>query len=203
MTLWNRIKNGRGRSRSSAPEGQPDPTSWRPSAEFVGRLDVSSPRRPVPAAAAEPASRQRIWPFVLAGVAVVVAVVAFLSVSAATAPARVISARDWQVIAKDPEAHDGDRIVLFGEVTQFDTALGPDRFRASVDAVQHAYDEVPGYDTTVVLSGSRSDLAGVVEGDVFRAEVTVEGTSDHRMMLGGDITLPALTVTEIQVIGSA
>jgi hypothetical protein len=203
MTLWNRIKNGRGGSRSSAPEEQPDPTSWRPSAEFVGRLDVTSPRRPVPAAASEPASRQRIWPFVLAGVAVVVAVVAFLSVSAATAPARVISARDWQVIAKDPEAHDGDRIVLFGEVTQFDTALGADRFRASVDAVQHAYDESAGYDTTAVLSGSRSDLAGVVEGDVFRAEVTVEGTSDYRRMLGGDITVPALTVTEIQVIGSA
>jgi hypothetical protein len=145
---------------------------------------------------------QRIWPFVLAGVAVVGAVVTFISVSAATAPARTISARDWQLIAKDPEAHDGERTVLSGEITQFDTALGPDRFRASVDAVQHATDELPGYNTTAVLSGSRSDLAGVVEGDVFRAEVAVEGTWDYRMLLDGDITVPALTVTEIQVIGS-
>jgi hypothetical protein len=40
------------------------------------------------------------------------------------APARAITAREWALIAKNPDAHIGERIISHGEVTQFDSGTG-------------------------------------------------------------------------------
>ncbi|MCB0915279.1 MAG: hypothetical protein KDC23_06180 [Actinobacteria bacterium] len=42
--------------------------------------------------------------------------------------------RTWALIAKDPEAHAGESYLVFGEVTQFDSATGTSAFRANVAA---------------------------------------------------------------------
>jgi hypothetical protein len=55
-----------------------------------------------------------------------------------TGPARTITAREWQAIAKDPDAHTGEKIIMHGYVTQFDAATGTNKFWANVDGVQHA-----------------------------------------------------------------
>ena len=75
-------------------------------------------------------------------------------------PARAITAREWQLIAKDPGAHRGESVIVHGEVTQFDAATGAGGFRANVDGVVHKprYGFVD-YDTNTVLAGSASQLA--------------------------------------------
>lgn len=54
------------------------------------------------------------------------------------APGQPIDTGQWQLIAKDPASHAGERIIIYGIVTQFDAATGPASFRALVDAVTRA-----------------------------------------------------------------
>jgi hypothetical protein len=124
-------------------------------------------------------------------------------------PAKEITAREWKAIARDPDAHLGDKVVVYGRVTQFDSATGPDTFRADVDGVSHSrsYD----YDTNTVLTGISSMSPGedlnllrdVFQDDLFRAEVTVLGSLSYETQIGGQTTVPQLLVHEIEVTGSA
>jgi hypothetical protein len=114
-------------------------------------------------------------------------------------PHREVSARDWQLIAKSPDSHIGERIVLHGHVTQFDAATGLDAFRASVDAVRHSRSYE--YDTNTILRGTATQLADVVNGDMFRAEVTVRGSYSYETTMGGMLTVPVLGIDAIEVTG--
>jgi len=114
----------------------------------------------------------------------------------------VINERQWSLIAKDPARHVGERVVVFGKVTQFDSATGTGAFRANVGAkrLPVTYGFV-NYPTNTVLSGDEGGLANLVEGDIFRAEVTVTGPYSYDTQIGGSTTVPALTVTAYKVIG--
>jgi hypothetical protein len=124
------------------------------------------------------------------------------STSAALPSHRAVDAREWQVIAKDPDAHEGERIVVHGHVTQFDPA-GNKTFRANVDGVAHGGDGYAylRYKTTTMLSGDTKALEGVVSGDLFTAEVTVRGSISYDTQIGGSATVPVLTVDSIRVTG--
>jgi hypothetical protein len=117
-------------------------------------------------------------------------------------PARKISARDWQLLAKNPDAHVGERVIVYGQVVQFDATTGTEGFRANVDGVEHkpkyGYAD---YDTNTILHGDSASLGQVVEKDLFKAEVTVGGALSYETTLGGNLTVPQLTVTKISVIG--
>ncbi|WP_345611556.1 PASTA domain-containing protein [Pseudonocardia adelaidensis] len=114
-------------------------------------------------------------------------------------PHRELSARDWQLIAKSPDSHIGERITVYGYVFQFDSATGPDGFLAQVDGVRHrrSYE----YDTNTAFSGSASMFENVVDGDMFRADVTVLGSYSYNTQIGGSTTVPRLQVDKIDVIG--
>ncbi|WP_158228091.1 PASTA domain-containing protein [Pseudonocardia sp. MH-G8] len=114
-------------------------------------------------------------------------------------PHREIAARDWQLIAKSPDGHIGERIVVHGHVTQFDTATGLDAFRAGVDAVRHS--RTYEYDTNTILRGTAAQLANVVNGDMFRAHVTVRGSYSYETTMGGTLTVPVLGIDAIEVTG--
>jgi hypothetical protein len=113
-------------------------------------------------------------------------------------PHREISARDWQLIAKAPDSHMGERITVYGHVFQFDSATGPESFLARVDGVRHgrSYE----YDTNAALVGSAAMLENVVEEDMFRADVTVLGSFSYSTQIGGSTTVPRLQVDKIEVI---
>jgi hypothetical protein len=117
-------------------------------------------------------------------------------------PARAITAREWQLIAKDPGAHRGESIVVHGEVTQFDAATGAGGFRANVDGVVHkpTYGFAD-YDTNTVLAGTPSQLAEVVQGDLFTAQVVVGEPLTYETTMGGQLTAPSLAITSIDVTG--
>ena len=164
------------------------------------------PWYPPPGTHAQPRGKKkrRKWPWVLAGclAAFVLLIVALgagsprppggvaAAATAATAPlapAKAISAREWQLIAKDPDAHKGERITVYGEVTQFDAATGKAKFRANVDGIQH--EEKYGfvnYPTNTVLAGNEADLADLVQGDLFKAEATVAGSHSYDTQIGGN-----------------
>lgn len=114
-------------------------------------------------------------------------------------PHRAVSGRDWLLIAKSPDLHIGERITVYGHVTQFDTATGTSAFRASVDGVRHrrTYE----YETNTLLRGTAGQLADVVQGDMFRADVTVRGTYSYETTMGGTLTVPVLDVDAITVLG--
>lgn len=121
----------------------------------------------------------------------------------AAAPAKAITARDWAKIAKDPNSHVGESIIVYGEVTQFDAATGTDTFRANVDGVKHQVNYgYANYETNTVLISGGADLGDLVEGDLFQAETVVAGSVSYQNTMGGSLTAPKLTVSKVKVIGS-
>ena len=123
-------------------------------------------------------------------------------VAAPPAPAKKISARDWQLIAKNPAAHTGERVIVYGKVTQFDAATGTSGFRANVDGVEHKPKYgFADYETNTVLAGDEALLQEVVNGDLFKAESTVLGAYTYETTMSGQLTAPRLQVTKIDVIG--
>ncbi|SCL29813.1 hypothetical protein GA0070624_3956 [Micromonospora rhizosphaerae] len=111
---------------------------------------------------------------------------------------KTLSARQWKLIAKNPDAYLGKTYVVYGRVTQFDAATGSDTFRADV-AHRRMADEWD-YDTNTMLYGVESDLANLVEDDIFRANVTVLGSFSYDTQIGGETTVPLLKVDLIKVL---
>lgn len=112
-----------------------------------------------------------------------------------------LTAREWALIAKNPDAHVGEAIIVYGYITQFDSATGSDTFRADVSGQRQSdwYD----YDTNTFLSGDEARLSDFVEDDIFVAKVTVEGSYSYETTMGGETTVPTLTVVSIKRIGTA
>ena len=123
--------------------------------------------------------------------------------SAPATPPKAITAHDWAKIAKDPESHVGEAIIVYGEVTQFDSATGTGQFRANVDGVERKVNYgFADYPTNTVLSGDASALGDVVQGDLFKADAVVAGSFSYQNTMGGSMSAPQLTVLKVAVIGS-
>ncbi|WP_181782064.1 hypothetical protein [Pseudonocardia pini] len=111
-------------------------------------------------------------------------------------PARTLTDREWALIAKDPDAHSGERVVVHGSVTQFDANLGDSRFVARVQGTP----ETGEHSSSVVVVGRSRELAAIVEGDEFRAEVTVAGAGSYSANGNGasvpELEIDALSLTQ-------
>jgi hypothetical protein len=119
-----------------------------------------------------------------------------------TGPAMPINAHDWQLIAKDPASHVGQSIIVYGHVDQFDTGTGTSGFLGSVDGVVHRPQYgYANYPTRTALTGDPTALANVVNGDLFTAEVAVAGPYTYPTTMGGQATVPMLTITKLTVTG--
>lgn len=114
---------------------------------------------------------------------------------------KAVTARTWKLIAKDPDKYYGQAVIVYGHVTQFDSATGADAFRANVDGVKHA--ESYEYDTNTILVGSEDALRDLVADDLFVARVTVDGSLSYETMMGGETTVPRLRVDSIKVTGTS
>jgi len=107
-----------------------------------------------------------------------------------------ITAREWKKLAKNPDAYAGKAYIVYGVITQFDSATGDDTFRADVDGVRHSdrYD----YETNTILTNISGDVSDLVEDDLFQANVIVVGSYSYETTLGGDMTVPMLNVMKIK-----
>ena len=114
-------------------------------------------------------------------------------------PAQRVTKRGWAKIVKNPDRYAGERYIIYGQVTQFDSATGDEGFRADTAHTNTmSYGFFDGKNT--VLSGSPSKLDDLVEGDVFRASVEVIGSYDYDTQVGGETSAPHLQVLSIKVI---
>ena len=114
-----------------------------------------------------------------------------------------LTARQWALIAKSPDKHVGEAYIVHGVVTQFDSATGDDQFRADVDGVKHLpeYGYVD-YPTNTLMTNIAGDLSDLVQDDLFTAKVMVLGSYSYDTQIGGETTVPQLTVASITVTGS-
>jgi hypothetical protein len=113
----------------------------------------------------------------------------------------VITQRDWLLIAKNPDAHVGRKIVLYGAVSQFDSATGTDAFRAETagEQMSASYE----YDTnTVIQEGTPGLFANVVEDDLVTMYVEVAGSMSYDTTMGGSTTVPKVDAYIVEVTGS-
>jgi hypothetical protein len=118
------------------------------------------------------------------------------------APAKAITARDWAKIAKDPNSHVGESIIVYGEITQFDSVTGSSAFRADVDGVKHPVEYgYANYETNTMLAVNGAAASDLVEKDLFRAEAVVTGSLSYETTMGGTMTVPQLSVQKITKIG--
>lgn len=114
-----------------------------------------------------------------------------------------LSSRNFKLLAKDPDAYIGDTYVIYGEITQFDAATGTDTFRADTGPkkLRISYGYVD-YDQNSMLNGEEGTLKKLVEGDCFKAKVTVLGSYSYDTQNGGNTTVPLFQVDSISVYGS-
>lgn len=111
-----------------------------------------------------------------------------------------ITDRDWSLIAKNPDAHAGEKVVVYGKVTQSDAAMGDNEMRVDVGGEQQ--DEGYEYDTnTVVEAGIPGIFGQVVEGDMVTMYARVDGSMSYDTQIGGSTTVPQLDVYVITVTG--
>ena len=124
-----------------------------------------------------------------------------------TAPASMqysaISARDFKLLAKDPDAYAGKGYVVYGTVTQFDAATGNRGFLASTGPAKVAASDWYLLEQNTALTGDAAMLAPIVEGDLFEAQVVVVGSYSYDTQIGGNTTVPEFKVITISVYGSA
>src|SRR5215212_2857705 len=89
--------------------------------------------------------------------------------------------------------------IIYGQVTEFDSATGDDNFLAdTAHRNTMSYGFFDGQNT--LLTGNAKQLEDLVEDDVFRASVTVLGKIDYDTQIGGNTTVPLLDVNSIKVI---
>ena len=116
---------------------------------------------------------------------------------------KALSSRGFKLLAKDPDSYIGKTYLVYGEITQFDSATGTDAFRADTGPkklrISYGYTD---YSQNTILSGSENKLKKLVEGDCFTAKVTVLGSYSYDTQVGGNTTVPMFQVDSISVYGS-
>lgn len=98
----------------------------------------------------------------------------------------------WNLIQKDPNSYVGNTYVIYGSITQFDSDTGPTEFRADAGPQDNQ-------NTNTIFDGTNdaAQLAPLVTGDNFSAQVTIEGALTYTTTLGGSITVPEVQVVTI------
>jgi hypothetical protein len=105
--------------------------------------------------------------------------------------------RNLKLISKNPPMHKGKNIFVYGEIKWFGDFTGPGRFLAWVDAKENRNGYYVASGAQAFLSGSNKVLNDFVEGDYFKACVTVTGL---RTNIDGLVHLD-LQVRNIKYIG--
>lgn len=111
--------------------------------------------------------------------------------------------RGWALIAKDPDANAGTNVILFGTITQFDSATGNCAMLIKTSAVQKemSYE----YDQSVMgVSGDWDTQCPtfdpLVEGDHVQLWATVNKSFSYDTQIGGNTTVPMVEVWYAQLL---
>lgn len=113
---------------------------------------------------------------------------------------KTLSARDWQLVERDPDAYEGEKYVLFGAVTQADAMTGEATIRVDTGPVQQS--RRYNYDVnTMLLTGSSGVFSDVVQGDHVKMLVEVTGSMTYDTTIGGSASAVMALAYDVDVIG--
>lgn len=111
--------------------------------------------------------------------------------------------RTFALIAKDPDAHVGENIILYGNIMQFDSATGRCAMLISTAGTQKEYS----YDynqNTMALSGDGMSTCPVfdplVEDDTIKMWATIGGSFSYDTQIGGNTTVPKIEVWQVELL---
>jgi hypothetical protein len=90
-----------------------------------------------------------------------------------------LTQREWQLVAKDPDAAKGQFVIVFGKITQFDAFTGLSSFRADVAGVDITSNGYWIGGDNSLLNGDSGMLKSFVTGDKFMAKVKVTGAYSY------------------------
>lgn len=111
-----------------------------------------------------------------------------------------ISERDWQLVERNPDAHEGESYVLYGAVTQADANMGGISIRVNTSPVQQS--RRYNYDiNTIVMAGDLDAFSDVVQGDHVKMLFEVTGSMTYDTTIGGSATAVMGTAYDVEVIG--
>jgi hypothetical protein len=114
--------------------------------------------------------------------------------------AHKVTERQWAKVVKNPDRYEGKRYIIYGEVNQFDSATGESNFLAdTANRNTTSYGYFDGENSW--MEGKASKLEDLIEGDVFKASVTVVGSYSYDTQMGGNTTVPELHVNSIKQVG--
>lgn len=103
-----------------------------------------------------------------------------------------LTAREFALMAKDPDAWAGRKVVVYGVITQFDPATGATSFRA--DTAYAPMTNVYDYDQNTFVTAHDADMvADFVEKDTVTMYAEVQGAMTYETQMGGSMTVPSLT----------
>lgn len=111
-----------------------------------------------------------------------------------------ISDRDWQLLERTADSHTGEKYVLYGYVTQADSAMGSYGIRVNTSGEQLGswYDyEI----NTIVLAASDDLLSTVITGDTVKLLVEVQGSTSYDTAIGGTATAITVLAYSVEIIG--
>ena len=110
------------------------------------------------------------------------------------------SERDWALVERDPDAHEGEKYLLYGYVTQADAATGDISIRVDTGPTQqHRWHD---YDVNTYLIAGRDDVfSDVVQGDHVEMLVEVAGAFTYDTAIGGSATAVLAAAYDVEVIG--
>jgi hypothetical protein len=105
-------------------------------------------------------------------------------------------------IVADPDGHVGEKVVVYGFVSQFDEATGPCLALLGVGAAQ----STSSWDYPHDVIGGGGDgitcptLEGVLEGDHLKLWVTVAGSYTYGAVSGEDVSAPAFDIAHVELL---
>ena len=107
-----------------------------------------------------------------------------------------ISKRQLAKVVRNPDAYVGKKYVIYGEVTQYDSATGEDAMLADVaykNTARGNYGYFEG-ENSMITKGKATNMGDVVEDDIVKMYVTVVGSFSYDTQIGGNTTVPQFTV---------
>lgn len=111
--------------------------------------------------------------------------------------------RNWALIAKDPDAHAGVNVILYGSITQFDSATGRCAMLIStagtVKEYSYEYDQ-----NTMAMSGDGDTQCPafdpLIEDDHVKIWASVVESFSYDTQIGGNTTVPLIEVWQVELL---
>lgn len=110
--------------------------------------------------------------------------------------------RTFAQIAKDPDSYIGTKLIIYGSVTQFDSATGPCTMRVNAGhtVAENSFDYPA---NTLVTSGTSTDcpvLGPIVQNDHVKIWGTVLGAYSYDTSIGGTATAILFDAVQVELL---